>query len=92
MKKPNRKRLDLLLVERGLAETRQKATAMILAGEVSVDNTRVDKAGAAIPETANSRRPTARCSKRHRNLHVLRWIGIANTARELPLEALPAGY
>jgi 23S rRNA (cytidine1920-2'-O)/16S rRNA (cytidine1409-2'-O)-methyltransferase len=50
MKKPGRKRLDLLLVERGLAETRQKATAMILAGEVSVENTRVDKAGAAIPE------------------------------------------
>jgi 23S rRNA (cytidine1920-2'-O)/16S rRNA (cytidine1409-2'-O)-methyltransferase len=52
MKKPGRKRLDILLVERGLAETRQKATAMILAGEVSVENQRVNKAGAAIPENA----------------------------------------
>ena len=52
MKKAGRKRLDILLVERGLAETRQKATSMILAGEVSVENKRVDKAGAATPETA----------------------------------------
>jgi 23S rRNA (cytidine1920-2'-O)/16S rRNA (cytidine1409-2'-O)-methyltransferase len=52
MKKAGRKRLDILLVERGLAETRQKATSMILAGEVSVENKRVDKAGAATPENA----------------------------------------
>jgi len=52
MKKAGRKRLDILLVERGLADTRQKASAMILAGEVSVENKRVDKAGAAIPENA----------------------------------------
>ena len=39
--------MDLLLVERGLAETRQKAQAMILAGEVSVDGARIQKAGAA---------------------------------------------
>jgi 23S rRNA (cytidine1920-2'-O)/16S rRNA (cytidine1409-2'-O)-methyltransferase len=52
MKKVGRKRLDILLVARGFAETRQKASAMILAGEVSVDNKRVDKAGAAIPENA----------------------------------------
>jgi len=45
--KPARKRLDLLLVERGLAESRQKAQAMILAGEVSVDGARIQKAGAA---------------------------------------------
>ena len=52
MKKLTRQRLDLLLVERGLAETRQKASAMILAGEVSVENQRVNKAGAAIPQDA----------------------------------------
>ncbi len=52
MKKTGRQRLDLLLVERGLAETRQKASAMILAGEVSVENQRVNKAGAAIPQDA----------------------------------------
>jgi 23S rRNA (cytidine1920-2'-O)/16S rRNA (cytidine1409-2'-O)-methyltransferase len=45
-----RKRLDVLLVERGLAESRQKGQAMILAGEVEVDGKRADKAGLAIPE------------------------------------------
>lgn len=50
--KSERKRLDLLLVERGLADSRQKAQAMILAGEVSVDNVRETKAGAAIRSDA----------------------------------------
>jgi 23S rRNA (cytidine1920-2'-O)/16S rRNA (cytidine1409-2'-O)-methyltransferase len=48
--KSERKRLDVLLVERGLAESRQKGQAMILAGEVEVDGKRIDKAGAAIAE------------------------------------------
>jgi len=48
--KPARKRLDLLLVERGLAESPQKALAMILAGEVRVDGKRVDKAGLPVSE------------------------------------------
>jgi 23S rRNA (cytidine1920-2'-O)/16S rRNA (cytidine1409-2'-O)-methyltransferase len=43
--KTGRKRLDLLLVERGLAESQQKAQAMILAGEVRVNNISVQKAG-----------------------------------------------
>ena len=43
--KSARKRLDLLLVEHGLAESQQKAQAMILAGEVRVNNTAVQKAG-----------------------------------------------
>jgi len=46
--KPARKRLDLLLVERKLAESREKAAAMILAGEVRVDGKREDKAGLAV--------------------------------------------
>jgi 23S rRNA (cytidine1920-2'-O)/16S rRNA (cytidine1409-2'-O)-methyltransferase len=46
--KPERKRLDVLLVERGLAESRQKGQAMILAGEVQVDGKRADKAGLGI--------------------------------------------
>jgi 23S rRNA (cytidine1920-2'-O)/16S rRNA (cytidine1409-2'-O)-methyltransferase len=50
--KPAKKRLDLLLVERGLADSANKAQAMILAGEVSVDNVRADKAGASIAEDA----------------------------------------
>jgi 23S rRNA (cytidine1920-2'-O)/16S rRNA (cytidine1409-2'-O)-methyltransferase len=43
--KTARKRLDLLLVEHGLAESQQKAQAMILAGEVRVNNIAVQKAG-----------------------------------------------
>jgi len=45
-------RLDRLLVARGLAETREKAQAMILAGLVSVDGRRAEKAGTAVAEDA----------------------------------------
>lgn len=45
-------RLDTLLVERGLAPTRSKAQALILAGEVRVDGERADKAGALVPADA----------------------------------------
>src|SRR6202795_1609575 len=50
--KSTAKRLDTLLVERGLAESITKAQAMILAGEVSVDGTRANKAGTRFPEEA----------------------------------------
>lgn len=50
--KSEKKRLDLLVVERGLAESRQKAQAMILAGEVRVDGNRGDKAGTLVPTSA----------------------------------------
>lgn len=43
-------RLDVLLVERGLAESREKAKAIIMAGEVFVDGQREDKAGTSFPE------------------------------------------
>lgn len=53
--KPARRRLDQLLVERGLAETRAKAQALLLAGLVRVgegDGARLDrKAGDLIDET-----------------------------------------
>jgi 23S rRNA (cytidine1920-2'-O)/16S rRNA (cytidine1409-2'-O)-methyltransferase len=41
-----------MVVERGLADSREKAQAMILAGEVRVDGERSDKAGAQISEDA----------------------------------------
>ena len=41
-----------MLVERGLAESRQKAQAMILAGEIQVDGRKADKAGANVPDSA----------------------------------------
>src|SRR5437667_1010108 len=50
--KASRKRLDLLLVERGYAESAQKAMAMILAGEVQVDGQRVEKAGMPVAKDA----------------------------------------
>ena len=48
-----KKRLDVLLVERGLATSREKAKAMIMAGEVLVDNEREDKAGSMFPGGPN---------------------------------------
>ncbi len=48
----DKERLDLLLVERGLAETRTRARAYIMAGEVTVDGRLVDKAGTAVPRDA----------------------------------------
>src|SRR6266851_7808615 len=50
--KAGRKRLDLLLVERGCADSPQKAMAMILAGEVQVDGKRVEKAGMPVADDA----------------------------------------
>jgi 23S rRNA (cytidine1920-2'-O)/16S rRNA (cytidine1409-2'-O)-methyltransferase len=41
-------RLDLVLVERGLAASRERARALILAGQVRVDGTPVTKAGATV--------------------------------------------
>jgi len=43
-----KERIDKLLVERGLAETRTKAQALVMAGAVVVGETRVDKPGALV--------------------------------------------
>jgi len=45
-------RIDKLLVERGLAPSRERAQAMILAGRVLVKEQRVEKAGTAVEEDA----------------------------------------
>ena len=50
-----KKRLDLLLVEQGLAGSRERAKRMIMAGEVLVDNQKVDKAGTTVKEDAEIR-------------------------------------
>ena len=47
-----KKRLDVLLVERGLVESRQKAQAVILAGEVRANGQRADKPGATFSDDA----------------------------------------
>ena len=48
----NKTRLDVLLVERGYIETRQKAQATIMSGLVFVKGQRVDKPGTAVPNDA----------------------------------------
>ena len=40
-----KQRLDVALAERGLAESREKAKALIMAGIVYVNNQKSDKAG-----------------------------------------------
>ena len=50
-----RMRLDRLLVHRGLAPSREKARARIMAGEVLVDDEPVAKAGALVAEDAEVR-------------------------------------
>ncbi len=51
-KKTPKRRLDLLLVERGLVQSRERAKAMILAGRVVVDEHAVTKAGMPVAEDA----------------------------------------
>lgn len=53
--KSRKERLDVLVVERGLAESRTKAQALILAGQVVVDDQRVDKPGAQVSVDAELR-------------------------------------
>jgi 23S rRNA (cytidine1920-2'-O)/16S rRNA (cytidine1409-2'-O)-methyltransferase len=52
MKRMARVRIDRLLVDRGLIESREQAARRIMAGEVFVDAKRVDKAGALVPADA----------------------------------------
>ena len=47
-----KERLDILLVNRGLAPSREKAKAMIMEGSVFVEQQREDKAGAAFDVNA----------------------------------------
>jgi 23S rRNA (cytidine1920-2'-O)/16S rRNA (cytidine1409-2'-O)-methyltransferase len=50
-----RERIDKILVERGLADSRSKAHAMVMAGVVLVDEKRVDKPSEAFTSDANVR-------------------------------------
>jgi 23S rRNA (cytidine1920-2'-O)/16S rRNA (cytidine1409-2'-O)-methyltransferase len=47
-----KQRLDTVLVDRGLAPSRERARALILAGQVSVDGQVISKAGAPVAATA----------------------------------------
>ncbi len=54
-KKVNKVRIDLLLVDRGLVESRERGQAMILAGQVLVNGEKQDKAGSRVPQDADIR-------------------------------------
>jgi 23S rRNA (cytidine1920-2'-O)/16S rRNA (cytidine1409-2'-O)-methyltransferase len=48
-------RLDMLLVDRGICQTRERARALIMSGAVLVGETRMDKAGAPVSPDAEVR-------------------------------------
>jgi 23S rRNA (cytidine1920-2'-O)/16S rRNA (cytidine1409-2'-O)-methyltransferase len=48
-------RLDKLLLERGLAPSRERAQALILAGRVLVNEQKIEKSGAGVPDDASIR-------------------------------------
>ena len=50
-----KQRLDLLLVERGLAQSRERASALVLSGVVLVNGQPAQKAGSRLPKTPRSR-------------------------------------
>lgn len=74
-----RQRLDVLLVERGLAESRGKAQRLILAGEVLVDDQPVGKAGHEFPLDCDIR------IRRHE-----RFVGRGGLKMEAAFESFPA--
>ncbi|GMR04251.1 MAG: TlyA family rRNA (cytidine-2'-O)-methyltransferase [Thermodesulfobacteriota bacterium] len=51
-KRPRKIRIDELLTERGLAETRSRARALVMSGNVLVGGARVDKAGKTVDPDA----------------------------------------
>ncbi|MHB8171987.1 MAG: TlyA family RNA methyltransferase [Thermincolia bacterium] len=50
-----KKRIDILLVDKGLFPSRERAKTSIMAGRVLVNNQRVDKSGTEVPEDAEIR-------------------------------------
>lgn len=48
----SKRRLDVLLVDRGFAESREKAQALVMAGRVTVDQRPAPKPGVLVPEEA----------------------------------------
>ena len=50
-----KERLDVLLVEQGLAASRERAKRLIMAGQILVDEQRLDKAGTMVSAAANLR-------------------------------------
>ena len=92
----DRSRLDLALVERGLAESRSRAQALVMAGRVTVDGAVVDKAGAPVSDRSaiEVARPARYVSRGGDKLEtaILRWrIDVAGE-RCLDLGASTGGF
>ena len=51
----SKERLDVLLVNKGLATSREKAKAIIMSGNVYVDGQKEDKAGQSFPDRKSTR-------------------------------------
>ncbi len=52
MSKPGKQRIDQLLVDRGLAPSRERARALVLAGKAYLGERRIEKAGDTVPADA----------------------------------------
>jgi 23S rRNA (cytidine1920-2'-O)/16S rRNA (cytidine1409-2'-O)-methyltransferase len=52
MARPNKTRLDILIFERGLAPSRERAQALLLAGNVLVNGQKLSKPGTQVPSDA----------------------------------------
>ena len=78
----SRTRIDALLVERGLVESRQRAQAALLAGDVRVDGAMITKAGSLVPATASieiMQRPAYVSRGGDKLEHALRVFGVDPT-------------
>ena len=82
---PNKQRLDLLLVERRMAPSRQRARAMIMAGKILVNNQPVDKAGFLV-STADS------VELKEKDIPYVSRGGLKLEGVLQPLELNPQGY
>jgi 23S rRNA (cytidine1920-2'-O)/16S rRNA (cytidine1409-2'-O)-methyltransferase len=76
-----RQRIDLLLVERGLAESRTQAQALVMAGAVVVGEARVDKPGALVDAAAEIRLKEDAAPRR--------WVSRGALKLERALEVFP---
>ena len=72
-------RLDVLLTERGFAESRQKAQAIIMSGNVFVAGQRVDKPGTAVSNEAEI----------EVRGHVLRYVSRGGLKLEKAMKSFP---
>lgn len=89
--KPEKQRLDTLLVERGLCASREKARARIMAGDVLVDGAPATKAGAQVSADAAVRLKNAECEFVSRGGHKLSAALDAFALDVAGLHALDAG-